>query len=44
MVRCAYVPAKSKLVDGLRGDGWRAQFNDPDWAVLAAPALKLPKR
>jgi hypothetical protein len=36
-VRCAFVPAKSKLVDSLRGDGWRAQFTDADWAVLAAP-------
>ncbi len=43
-VRCAFIPAKSKLVDRLRGDGWRAQFVDADWAVLAAPALKLPKR
>jgi hypothetical protein len=36
-VRCAFVPAKSKLVDRLRGDGWQAQFSDPDWVVLAAP-------
>jgi len=43
-VRCAFIPAKSKLVDQLRNDGWRAQFIDADWAVLAAPALKLPKR
>ncbi len=43
-VRCAFIPAKSKLVDRLRGDGWRAQFLDADWAVLAAPALVLPKR
>jgi hypothetical protein len=43
-VRCAFIPAKSKLVDHLRADGWRAQFLDTDWAVLAAPALKLPKR
>jgi hypothetical protein len=43
-VRCAFIPAKSKLVDRLRADGWRAQFLDPDWAVLAAPALAPPKR
>ena len=43
-VRCAFIPAKSKLVDRLRADGWRAQFVDADWAVLAAPALVLPKR
>jgi hypothetical protein len=36
-IRCAFIPAKSKLVDRLRGDGWRAQLIDPDWAVLAAP-------
>jgi len=43
-VRCAFIPAKSKLVDRLRADGWRAQFIDADWAVLAAPALVLPRR
>ena len=43
-VRCAFIPAKSKLVDRLRAAGWRAQFIDPDWAVLAAPALVLPKQ
>jgi hypothetical protein len=43
-VRCAFIPAKSKLVERLRGDGWRAQFMDADWAVLAAPVLKLPGR
>jgi hypothetical protein len=41
-IRCAFIPARSKLVDRLRSDGWRAQLIDPDWAVLAAPALKLP--
>ena len=36
-IRCAFLQAKSKLVDKLRGDGWRAVFLDHDWAVLAAP-------
>ena len=36
-VRCAFIPASSKLVDRLRGDGWRAVFLDHDWAVLSAP-------
>jgi hypothetical protein len=36
-IRCAFLQAKSKLVDRLRGDGWRAVFLDHDWAVLAAP-------
>jgi hypothetical protein len=36
-IRCAFIPAKSKLVDRLRGDGWRAVFLDHDWAVLSAP-------
>jgi hypothetical protein len=36
-VRCAFIPAKAKLVDRLRDDGWRAQFLDHDWAVLSAP-------
>ena len=37
-VRCAFVPAKSKLAARLRDDGWRAQHLDERWAVLAAPA------
>ncbi len=38
-VRCAFVPAKSKLVERLRADGWRALLIDSEWAVLAAPHL-----
>jgi hypothetical protein len=37
-VRCAFIPAKSKLVDQLRADGWRAELPDDRWAVLSAPA------
>jgi len=36
-VRCAAIPAKSKLVDRLRADGWRPEHLDERWAVLAAP-------
>jgi hypothetical protein len=36
-VHCAFIPAKSKLADQLHADGWRAQFQDERWAVLAAP-------
>jgi hypothetical protein len=36
-VRCAFIPAKSKLVNRLSGDGWRAELLDHDWAVLSAP-------
>ena len=43
-VRCAFIPAKAKLVDVLRGDGWRAQLIDPDWAVLSAPRPVTPPR
>jgi hypothetical protein len=37
-VHCAFIPAKSKLADRLRADGWRPQFLDERWAVLVAPA------
>jgi hypothetical protein len=37
-VRCAVIPARSKLVERLRGDGWRAEHLDDRWAILAAPA------
>ncbi len=36
-VGCAFIPAKSKLAKQLRTDGWRAEFLDESWAVLAAP-------
>jgi hypothetical protein len=37
-VRCAFIPATSKLADRLRADGWRAELLDERWAILAAPA------
>jgi hypothetical protein len=36
-IRCAFIPATSKLATRLRDDGWRAELLDHDWAVLAAP-------
>ncbi len=36
-VRCAFIPAKSKLVNRLSADGWRAELVTSDWAVLSAP-------
>ena len=40
-VRCAFISAKSKLTDQLRGAGWHTLFLDRDWAVLAAPPERL---
>jgi hypothetical protein len=34
-VRCAYVPAASRLTAGLLRAGWTPLFRDSDWAVLA---------
>ncbi|HEY6476617.1 MAG TPA: hypothetical protein VI456_08525 [Polyangia bacterium] len=36
-IRCAFIPAKSKLAKQLRTDGWHAEFLDDGWAVLSAP-------
>ena len=36
-IRCAFLPAKSKTGERLRGDGWQARFVDEEWAVLVAP-------
>jgi hypothetical protein len=36
-VRCAFIPAKSKLVDRLSRDGWGVDLLEQDWAVLSAP-------
>lgn len=38
-IRCAFVPARSKTGDRLRGDGWLARFADEKWAVLVAPGV-----
>jgi hypothetical protein len=40
-VRCAFIPAKAKVTDQLRGAGWHTLFLDHSWAVLAAPAGRL---
>jgi hypothetical protein len=36
-IKCAFLPASSKIVPRLRADGWRLSFLDGTWAVLAAP-------
>jgi hypothetical protein len=36
-IGCAFLSSSSKMVETLRGDGWRARFVDRDWAVLVAP-------
>jgi hypothetical protein len=36
-IRCAFLPASSKMTRRLRADGWRPRFLDDSWAVLAAP-------
>ncbi|HVV49185.1 MAG TPA: hypothetical protein VHO06_05980 [Polyangia bacterium] len=36
-IRCAFVPAESKMIARLGADGWRTRFRDQRWAVLAAP-------
>lgn len=35
-IRCAFLPAASKVVPRLRADGWQLRFLDDKWAVLAA--------
>jgi hypothetical protein len=36
-IRCAFLPASSRIVPRLRADGWQPRFLDGRWAVLAAP-------
>lgn len=33
-IRCAFLPADSKLVGRLRADGWQTPFWDDQWAVM----------
>jgi hypothetical protein len=37
-IRCAILPAASKLLERLRADRWRDLYLDDKWAVAAAPA------
>jgi hypothetical protein len=36
-IRCAFLPADSKMVARLATDHWRSRFHDDRWAVLTAP-------
>jgi hypothetical protein len=36
-IRCAFLPASSRIVPRLRADGWQPRLLDGQWAVLAAP-------
>jgi len=39
-IGCAFLKSSSKMVDRLRGDGWRVTSLDDRWAVLAAPGTR----
>jgi hypothetical protein len=36
-IRCAFLPAESKIIGRLKADRWTMRFNDDRWAVLVAP-------
>ena len=36
-IRCAFVPADSKMIERLETDHWTSRFRDDTWAVLTAP-------
>jgi hypothetical protein len=36
-VRCAFLPAESKMIGRLTADRWTMRFSDDRWAVLVAP-------
>jgi hypothetical protein len=36
-IRCAFLPAPSKMTARLRAEGWQPRFVDDQWAVLEAP-------
>ncbi len=36
-IRCAFLPASSRMSARLRADGWRPRFLDDTWSVLVAP-------
>jgi len=36
-IRCAFLPAESKMISRLAADGWSTRFRDQRWAVLDAP-------
>jgi hypothetical protein len=36
-IRCAFLPAESKMIGRLTADRWTKRFSDDRWAVLVAP-------
>jgi hypothetical protein len=38
-IRCAFLPAESKMLGRLSADRWRTRFHDDKWAVLTAPGV-----
>jgi len=36
-IRCAFLPADSKMIERLETDHWMSRFHDDTWAVLTAP-------
>jgi hypothetical protein len=36
-IRCAFLPAESKMIGRLTADRWTTRFRDDRWAVLVAP-------
>jgi len=36
-IRCAFLPADSKMIERLETDHWTSRFHDDTWAVLTAP-------
>ncbi len=36
-IRCAFLPASSKMIERLETDHWTSRFRDDRWAVLTAP-------
>jgi hypothetical protein len=38
-IRCAFLPADSKMIVRLEADHWTSRFHDDRWAVLTAPGV-----
>jgi hypothetical protein len=43
-IGCAYVPAASRVSEGLVRAGWTPLYRDPVWTVLARPRLTMARR
>ncbi len=38
-IRCAFLPADSKMLERLETDHWTSRFHDDRWAVVTAPGV-----